>query len=161
MSVLSDMSNDDLEQIYYAASRQFPSSFDGLRAVAEAAVRAEREGAEPFGWWLHVKRHDAHYFAISEQERKGMEVLADQDDKIVPIYTAPPAAPVDLEDVAKDAERYRWMRSKWTTMHSVATDTTLKLTLGDEPWAGFGPDVIDSAIDAAMLAAAHNTETPT
>lgn len=42
MSVLSDMSNDDLEQIYYAASRQFPSSFDGLRAVAEAAVAADR-----------------------------------------------------------------------------------------------------------------------
>lgn len=64
------------------------------------------------------------------------------------------------DDVAKDAERYRWMRSNWTTMYSVATDTTLKLTLGGEPWAGFGPDVIDSAIDSAMLSATRH-ETPT
>ena len=52
-------------------------------------------------------------------------------------------------DIAKDAERYRWLRANWTTMRSTATDTTLKLTTGEEPWADFGPDVIDAAIDEA------------
>lgn len=60
-----------------------------------------------------------------------------------------------MGDSAKDAERYRWLRANWTTMRSSSTDTTLKLTSGTEPWADFGPDVIDAAIDTAMLSASE------
>jgi hypothetical protein len=48
-----------------------------------------------------------------------------------------------------DAERYRWLRANWTTIRSHATNITLGFTTDGEPWAQFGHDVIDAAIDRA------------
>lgn len=103
MSVLSDMSNDDLEQIYYAASRQFPSSFDGLRAVAEAAVRAEREAAVPVAWcWVSDGKPTVPIRHGKGPDEDIIKLAAARDNPVTVryFYTAPPIPPVAPEGYA-------------------------------------------------------------
>lgn len=67
-------------------------------------------------------------------------VPPDLDDEAVPLYDHP--APSVLDDVVRDAERYRWLRDE----HIGNCPESINLSHGRKPG-------LDEAIDAAMLAA--------
>lgn len=56
----------------------------------------------------------------------------------------------ERDALAKDAARYRWLRSEWTRLNCIPTKDGPGLELATTRWAEFPPDAVDSEIDAAM-----------
>lgn len=112
------------------------------RAVAEAAIAADRAaGAEPVGEAGSMPGTSGFSMAVF----KASDVPVGTN-----LYTHP--QPVVPDDIAKDAERYRWLRDNWTTMRARSWADQLELLPGEEKWADFGGDVIDAAIDKHLHA---------
>lgn len=87
--------------------------------------------AEPVAW-LSVDILGERYLCFSKPL---------DNDKIVPLYAAPPA-PSLLDDVARDAERYRWLREeRFDKPYAVTNEHMNAVYEGDE---------LDKAIDAAI-----------
>lgn len=76
---MSELTDEQLIDLYVGGALHV----DGLRAVADAAVQAAREGQEPVAWMspgkerLEFSRHDTVYGSHT-----------------IPLYTTPPAATV-------------------------------------------------------------------
>lgn len=80
-------------------------------------------------------------FVSSDDEYEVAQLGEYRKGSVVPLYTHP--APGVPDDVARDAERYRWLRA--TTNWASSNGERIDVSNNPELW--------DSAIDAAMLAA--------
>lgn len=172
MSVLSDERFiEHLEQVFEDAMRGVAYLGVGVKAVAEAAIAADRAArVEPVaGWkWMsHPTRRNGEIVPVkvwNDPELGVVYLPFDEDDDNClrwdlkspdwVEHAAPPAAPVVPEDVAKDAERYRWLKSRMVGAN-FDWDGEGMVTLAFEMPGdcALGADC-DKNIDAAMLAAA-------
>lgn len=140
---MSDATNI-ADRLRMLADDWHPACEEGAKCIEQQAARiAELEAcsaaaasAEPFGW---VKPAGGNYFTRSALSARRIGGL-------VPVY----AAPVADSAMAKDAERYRWLRNpdpQPVRMLDVCNDF-LSIIDGDE---------LDEAIDAAIAASAEKT----
>lgn len=113
---------------------------------AVAAMACERDAQEPVAW-LHIQ---GNYEEASMRQLDEYEISRGWEQ--VPLYKEPPAAPVP-EDVAKDAERYRWLKSRMVGANfDWDGDGMVTLAFEMPDGCAFCADC-DQNIDAAMLAA--------
>lgn len=120
-------------------NERLTAEIDALTAELSEARRLldEARKQEPLAW------RNPHNGVVIEPRRKSQEgVGGGYPNFSQPLYASPvPAQPAVPDDVAKDAARYRWMRSD------------MKILWGDDVLAIIGESgaSFDAAIDAAIL----------
>lgn len=110
------------------------------RAVARAllALAAPAPQGEPFGWWF---TEDPAVFSAPGSGFRRYPDKPQHTVECIALYTAP--APAVPEDVARDAERYRTIRSGRSWPCAFASSDAPEPLTGDD---------LDAAIDAARAA---------
>lgn len=132
----------------------------GLRAVAEAAVKDAVGGDEPVGYlpnfhFLQLRGDFGPYRDAIRVYRPQAKYEKDRPEGSVALYTRPQASAAVPDDVAKDAERYRWLKSRMVGVNFDWDDegmTALAFEMPDN--LSFCADC-DKNIDSAMLAASQ------
>lgn len=147
---MSRLSNENLDDVYHDGARKNGSAFNhycGLRAIAEAAVKAEREGQEAVGLMQHKKPLvNSHGDVIGYSDWVNGRGLAWWPTRR--LYTTPPAAPLP---------------EGWVIERVEGDSVAMKLQRVDGRWSAFmrenGPrDSLTFDFLEAMLAASQPEE---
>ena len=133
----------------YARGTESVAHYLGLRAVAEAAVKDVLGGeVEAYA----VKHPSGYKSVVWVDDSETLELAKATPYELVPLYGRPQASAAVPEDVVKDAERYRWLKSRMVGVNFDWDDegmTALAFEMPDS--LSFCADC-DKNIDAAMLA---------
>lgn len=138
------------------AMRQSAEDVETLRArVTELEARiAEAEKQEPVAWRKGKYLRTNETMADTPEEHDGLTRCG-----WWPLYAAPvPAQPAVPDEVARDAERYRWLRRKVCIIGTEhLSETKAIFDFVNLPYPTFiapcAAAELDASIDAAMLAA--------
>jgi hypothetical protein len=122
------------------------SEKDALRAAAKIAreALAQREAQEPVAWALIEP--SGHVTAVRIDRGELIRIYRVSESELTPLIPPPPAQVPD--DIARDAERYRWLRANCRANWDLGCEQIeVRFPFDDEEWRD-----LDDAIDRALLA---------